>query len=325
MKKFAPAIYEHAAKLIGKSPWEVSRSEELIFQAHAEAYRTYSHRPITVGINIYNPESEAYGAKIGQPEGNDLPAIKNNAFSTVEEILDLPPLNTEKDGRISMIIRAGKRLAATFPEAEVRIPVSGPFSLAGNLLGMENLLIETVMAPDVVQQALEHLTEGQFAFCEAVHNSGLKPTVFESAGAPPLLSPKIFIELLQPVLKSLFTKIARLTGAKPAFIIGGDAVSIVDAVVATGVSYIICPAETDQAGFMERMKFHPEVTVRINMQANVIASANWDAILPEIERVKILANGRVNTLIGSGVLPYEVDPRVVFKIDEYLANKMELN
>jgi hypothetical protein len=33
----SPSVYEHAAALIGRTPWEVSRDPELLYAAHAEA------------------------------------------------------------------------------------------------------------------------------------------------------------------------------------------------------------------------------------------------------------------------------------------------
>ena len=39
-------IFEHAAALIGRTPWEVSRDAELLFQAQAAAYRLSRHQPL---------------------------------------------------------------------------------------------------------------------------------------------------------------------------------------------------------------------------------------------------------------------------------------
>ena len=41
--QFAPSVYEHTARVINKSPQEVSRSEDLLFQGNVEAYRLYHH------------------------------------------------------------------------------------------------------------------------------------------------------------------------------------------------------------------------------------------------------------------------------------------
>src|SRR5271169_2435987 len=66
---FSPAIYEHAARFVGRTPWEVSRDPELLFEAHRRAWLEYRHTPVCVGIDIYNLETEAYGAKIPAPDG----------------------------------------------------------------------------------------------------------------------------------------------------------------------------------------------------------------------------------------------------------------
>jgi hypothetical protein len=49
--RFAPAVYEHAAALLGRTPHAVSRDPELLFQAHAKAFGLYGHSPVVVGGN----------------------------------------------------------------------------------------------------------------------------------------------------------------------------------------------------------------------------------------------------------------------------------
>jgi len=66
---FAPVVYEHAAALIDKSPWEVSRDPELLYRAHREAYLKYRHSPVTPVIDIYNVEAEGWGAEVEKPSG----------------------------------------------------------------------------------------------------------------------------------------------------------------------------------------------------------------------------------------------------------------
>ena len=73
--ELSPSVYEHAAAVIGRTPWDVSRDAELLFAAHAAAYRLYRHTPIMPGIDIYNLEAEAYGGVVRQPQGVGIPAI----------------------------------------------------------------------------------------------------------------------------------------------------------------------------------------------------------------------------------------------------------
>jgi hypothetical protein len=58
-----PAVYEHAARFVGRIPAEVSRDPDLLFQGHRGTYLESRHQAIAVGIDIYNLEAEAYGAK----------------------------------------------------------------------------------------------------------------------------------------------------------------------------------------------------------------------------------------------------------------------
>ena len=83
---FSPSVYEHAAFLIGRTPWEVSRDAELLLEAHAEAFRRYRHAPIVVGIDIYNLEAEAYGGVVDQPHGTGIPAIGRPVCASVYEL-----------------------------------------------------------------------------------------------------------------------------------------------------------------------------------------------------------------------------------------------
>lgn len=101
---FSPSVYEHAASLVGRSPWAVSRDPELLFAGHHAAYLAYHHSPIVVGIDIYNLEAEAYGAKITVPEGNGIPAIHEPLFASLDDALDLEPVDPARDGRLAMVI-----------------------------------------------------------------------------------------------------------------------------------------------------------------------------------------------------------------------------
>lgn len=318
---FSPSIYEHAAKLIGKSPWEVSRDEDLIFTAHKRAYEIYHHSPIVVGIDIYNLEAEAYGAYVVNPGEQGIPAITENICSGVGDIQQLNHFNPTIDGRIPAIIEAGAKLTDEFPDADVRIPVSGPFSIAANLIGLNTLLSEILTDPETTKSALLHLVEGQIKFYKEIARNKLGVTIFESAAAPPLLSPDLFREIELPVLQILFHECERIAGHPLPCILGGDTAPIIEDILQTGTRYVICPSETDQTVFMEKLIAYPDVMVRVNMNPEIIVSGNMSEIYTEVDRVMKLAQQREKVCIGTGVLPYETDPDVVLKIKEYILSE----
>lgn len=323
MKKthFAPSIYEHAARVIEMSPWEVSRDIELLVKGHVEAYRLYEHRPIVVGIDIYNLEAEAYGAEVTRPSGNGIPAISRHPFHEAKELIELKPFDPKKAGRIAMAIEAAKRILEQCPDADVRIPLSGPFSLATNLMGFESILCEIHTAPDAVTRALQNLVAGQVEFCAEIVEQGLDIAFFESAAAPPLLSPDNFRDIELGALRNIMEKTSALVGHPVPCIMGGDTFPILDYILETGTGYVCCPVATDQKAFMQAMESHPEVTVRINMDPGLITAKNYDAVKNEVDRVLALAQNRHEIIIGTGCLPYETDPEMVLKTKEYILSQ----
>jgi len=335
---FSPSVYEHAAFLIGMTPWDVSHDVELLWRAHRTAHEIYHHSPIVVGIDIYNIEAEAYGCIVERPGGNGVPAITSGIFDSIEETRSLKPFDPRVDGRIGMIIQAGKRLAAEFPEADVRIPVSGPFSIATSLRGLGGLLEDVALSPGEVSRFLKQLVEGQVRLCQAVIEAGLDVAFFESAAAPPLLSPKHFREVELPALKEAMQRVGEAVGHSVPCIIGGDTEPILDEILSTGTGYIICPAETDQQAFMGKIPHTPgrmgkiphtpgrmakfgdraDVKVRINLDPNTVAYGSKEAILAEVDRILRLADGRPNILLGTGAVPYETPPENILLIKEYV-------
>jgi len=321
--KFSPSIYEHAAAIIGRSPWDVSRDAELMFRAHLEAHRLYRHSPVVVGIDIYNLEAEAYSSVIERPDGNGIPAIREPIYPGTSDLTGIPILDPRVDGRIPMIIDVGRRLKKELPDVDVRIPVSGPFSIAGNLVGFETLLTECITDPDSVQSALDHLTDGQIEFMREIHGNGLGVTVFDSGSSPPLVSPAIFRSVIFPSLKKLISETEEITGRAVSLIIGGDTYPILDDILATGAGFIICPSETDQESFMRAMGSHPEIGVRVNMSAAIMAGGTIEECRKDATRMFKLAKGRSNTVLGTGVLPYETSPEKVHETANFIRAVMK--
>ena len=319
--QFCPSVYEHAAGLIGKNPWEVSRNVQLLSKAHIEAFRLYNHCPVVVGIDIYNLEAEAYGAIVDSPAGFGVPAIVRYPYSTVKELISLKPFNPKTDGRIPMVIEAAGRVADECPGADVRLPLSGPFSLATNLVGFENLLCEIHTGPDLVADALGHLVAGQVEFCKEIVRQGLDIAFFESGAVPPLMSPENFRDIELGPLKKVMEETSAIAGHPVPCIIGGDTLPILDYILQTGTGYVCCPAKTNQRKFMDKMRARPDVMVRINMDPGPMTAKNFGVLEKEVDRVFELANNRKRVCIGTGCLPFETDPEAVLKTKEYILSK----
>ena len=318
---FTPAIYEHAARFVGRTPADVSRDAELLFHAHRGAYLEYRHQPIAVGIDIYNLEAEAYGAKVELVEGDAIPAIYKPLLRSLEDGLALKPFNPARDGRIAMILAVGRRLKQEFPEADVRIPVAGPFSVAFNLRGINALCEDVAERPADTAKLLWRLAENQAVLCHAVVAAGLDVAFFESAAAPPMLSPRQFREVELPALRRILELAAASVGHPVPCIMGGNTYPILNELLSTGTSYLVSNVETNQPAFVETVaRTHPHVKVRVNMNPVIVACADPARIYREIDRVLAFAGGRPNCLLGTGALPLETPPANIRLIKDYLAD-----
>jgi uroporphyrinogen-III decarboxylase len=271
-----------------------------------------------VGIDIYNLEAEALGATVMPGGANAIPAIVDHPFSSLDDLLALGDFDPAA-GRIPLVLGAAGRIAEKHPNADVRIPVAGPFSIAFNLVNLETLLCEMTADPDKGAAALRRIAETQVDFCREIHRSGLDIALFESAATPPMLSPATFEQIELPVLKGLLTRAAEIVDHTLPCIIGGDTTPILEAILSTGTGYVVCPAETDQEAFMTIMAHHCDVTVRVNMDSGVMSRGRFDEIRDEIHRIIDLLGDRPKCCIGTGAIPYETPPAAILQAKEYLA------
>ncbi|MFB3785324.1 MAG: uroporphyrinogen decarboxylase family protein [bacterium] len=317
---FTPVIYEHAARFTGHTPWEVSRDPELLFAGHRAAYLEYRHQMIAVGIDIYNLEAEAYGATIQVPGANGIPAIHKPLLDSLEDGLALKPFDPRRDGRIAMVIGVGQRLKREFPEADVRIPVAGPFSIAFNLRGINQLCEDVAVRPEITAAFLRRLAENQAVLCRAVADAGLDLAFFESAASPPMLSPRMFHQVELPALRRILEIAAECVGHPVPCIMGGNTYPILEDILSTGTGYVVCNVETNQQAFVEAAtRARPTVQIRVNLDPGVVACREPERIYRAIDFILGITGNRSNCLMGTGALPLETPPGNIRLIREYLA------
>ena len=116
-------------------------------------------------------------------------------------------------------------------------------------------------------------------------------------------------------------KAAVVVGHPVPFVMGGDTEPILEAMLETGTTYVICPSETNQQKFMEKISSRPDVMVRINMDQSIITCGDLEAVYREADRVMDLARDREKACVGTGCLPYETEPEVVIKTLKYILSK----
>jgi uroporphyrinogen decarboxylase len=316
--RFSPGIYEHAAALVGETPCAVSRDGDLLFGAQFAAWQRYRHPMVVAGIDIYNVEAEVLGAGLDRPTGSAVPSIVNHPFSSLPEILAIKDPEPARDGRMPMILHVAHRLAGECKGSTVFVPVCGPLALANGLVGMDVILCSMLEEPLQVKAALLRLVESQEAYVRAILAAGARPLIFESGASPPLLPPTLFSDIEAPALGRLFDLCRAEGEPSPSCILGGDALPILPALAALSPGFLICPSETDQAGFVRKAEAFPGIGVRVNMPVSALLEDDWEKIARVADRAISLARRLPLGSVGTGVVPFDTNPDLLVRLRDHV-------
>src|ERR1035441_9341933 len=200
---FVPAIYEHKGALIGKSPSEICRNADYLYAGLMKELYTYDPDMLVIGIDVYNVEAEALGCKVVYFEdSNDCPGI-------VEPIVDSPAAldklgvpDPERASRMPLYLEVAERLYRDIGQSViVRGAVTGPYSMAAELIGAEKFVLLTIDDPSFARQVIDFCARVTVEFGKAFLRRGVEPILFDSRATPTLASPRVVKSLLLPVYR----------------------------------------------------------------------------------------------------------------------------
>jgi uroporphyrinogen decarboxylase len=319
---FCPAIYEHVAKLVGRSPSEVSRSGELLELAVLAEYETYRPDMLTVGIDIYNIEAEALGSEVTFSEAvNAVPIIRDRILSSLDDFGRLCMVKPASSARMPLVLAAAKAVNDKVGgEVFVRGAVSAPHSMAVELIGIEKLLFGMLEQPDKVSELLSFLTEVSVSYGKAFIDRGLEVCVFDSYAAPPLVSPRLFEAVILPHVSRLITELKACGAEFVEYVIGGRTELIAEHLFGTGADILLCDFAADVNIFLELAK-ETGVLVRRNISPILIEQGPDEELDRQIDGVRRLAANHRNVIIGTGAISYNTNAERVLMLKEMCLKK----
>lgn len=301
---FEPAIYEHKAALIGEAPERVSRSADLIVRAVLEEHRVYGADLITVGIDVYNIEAEALGAELGRVAENACPEVARPLYD-LADLPELEPPRIPQAGRFALMLEAGQRvMAAIGDRVRVRVGASGPVSIASRLVGLEPLIMGLAMGDREAVRLLDFTTGIARAWCGALRQAGLAVIVFDSAASPPLFSPPLFAEHVEPRHRSIMRTLAESGQIERPLILGGDTSSIVPSLLRTEATTLIRDFAADARPFAAALT-GSGIAVRRNAAPAALMHGEPETLARHYVQDLMLFE---RPIAGTGILPYDFDP-----------------
>jgi uroporphyrinogen decarboxylase len=317
---FVPAIYEHKAALIGRRPSEVCRDGDLLVEAVLKELEIYDPDAPVVGLDVYNVEAEALGCPIRYFEAStDVPAVAGPVIEAARDLGRMGLPDPERDGRMPLFLEAARRLhRMKGQDLIVRGALTGPFSLACALAGTEALLVATAEAPAFVRKLVEFCGNVAAVYARPFLAAGLDVVLFDSKASPAAASPRVFHEFVLPVYRDLVVPALSEAGARRIpLIIGGDTTPIVEDLLRTGATQLLCDAGANLEEFRRRCREEGR-SFRASVDARLVHNGTPAAIRDEGRRILEAAGRQPGFLFGCGVVAYDAPPENVLALREAL-------
>ena len=126
-------------------------------------------------------EAEAFGARIVFPE-NEVPSVIEPPVHDPAGIDALPVPGIDA-ARIPQYLEANRTVARAIGDKPLLAGCIGPFSLAGRLFGMSELMMALFTAPDAVCRLLEKCTQFIETYCRALRDTGAQGVIMAEPAA----------------------------------------------------------------------------------------------------------------------------------------------
>ena len=175
-----PIMTHPGIEMIGKKVEDAVQNGVVHAQAIKKLNEIYPVAAKTVIMDL-TLEAEAFGCQIEFQE-NDMPHILGRLVSNAEEIenLKVPELSA---GRVSQYLIANRLTVESTKDKPVFAGVIGPFSLAGRLYDLSEIMVACYMEPEAISGLLEKCTAFILKYCLELKNIGCSGVVIAEPAA----------------------------------------------------------------------------------------------------------------------------------------------
>jgi uroporphyrinogen decarboxylase len=182
--KALPIMTHPGIEKIGKTVRDAVTDGRVHYEAIRYLSDHYPSMACTVIMDL-TVEAEAFGSKITMPE-DEVPSVTDRLVQDREgiEALEIPGMDA---GRLPEYLLANRLAVENIKDKIVLSGCIGPFSLAGRLFGLSEIMMEIYMDPDTIHLLLDKCTRFLISYCKALKTIGTAG-VFMAEPAAGLLS-----------------------------------------------------------------------------------------------------------------------------------------
>ena len=198
-KKAMPILSFPGVQLTGHTVDEMVRDGHLqavCMKAIADKFDTGA----AFSLMDLSVEAEAFGSPVHYSE-DEVPTVTAALVHDEDEAeaLKVPEVGA---GRTGECVKGIKEVSEMITDRPVLAGIIGPFSLAGRLLDMTEIMIMTYEDPEVVEIVLEKATEFLIKYAQAFKEAGANGIAIAEPAAG-LLSPNLIKEFSTPYVKRI--------------------------------------------------------------------------------------------------------------------------
>jgi uroporphyrinogen decarboxylase len=259
-----PQITYTTAQLTGVGLVEALHSPEKTAKALLAGQRELGYDAIYAGWeSSFNLLAEAMGCTMRYPE-DDVPQVTGHIVkdsSDLDKVLIPDPASS---GRIPIHLETVKLVKAEIGDTvPIFCYIPGPFTLAGQICGVNRLMIATIRDTQFVKDLTKITTEASMRYVEANIHAGADVIVAaDPTASASLISPDMFKTLASPSLEKVLD-IAIDKGVVPALHVCGQTSPILELMCDTGAKIL----EIDH--LVDLGKAKQQVGERVCLQGNI--------------------------------------------------------
>lgn len=126
-------------------------------------------------------EAEAFGADISMPE-NEIPTITGRLVTDFDSVnaLNVPGLDV---ARLPEYLKANKLAVQNIKDKPILSGCIGPYSLAGRLYGMSEIMLGLYLEPETIHMLLQKCTDFILSYCRELKKIGTQGVIMAEPAA----------------------------------------------------------------------------------------------------------------------------------------------
>jgi [methyl-Co(III) methanol-specific corrinoid protein]:coenzyme M methyltransferase len=190
-------------------------------------------------------EAEALGCKVFLGTKNSTPMVKSHPYRDDPDADLVLPKRSEipKLARNGVVLEAARLMKEGAGELPTIVGVTGPFTIAGHLVGTENLLLWVATDPDKVHKFVKFAAAYEKEWLKIIDTLGVDLIqMSEPSASWDMLSEEMFREFALPYVKDVFSG---MENTKKVLHICGNMTEELDNMVATGADGLSIEEKSD--------------------------------------------------------------------------------